>query len=152
MMFLRNAQTLLTKPCTTVRFDIAAGDHAGRDAIDGDAAFGVLHGSDFREHDDGGFGRGVVRRSWQAGIARDGAEIDDTSIMALRHARNDLLHAVERAEQIDVDDAFPFILGNGFKKMAATAVVMTPDACVVDENIDFTEGGNYLRKGTLDVF
>ena len=46
---------------------------------------------------------------------------------------------MERTEQIDVDNAFPFVVGNRFEHVAAAAVVVAPNTCVVDENIDFTE-------------
>ena len=42
-------------------------------------------------------------------------------------------------------------IGNRFEHVAAAAVVMAPNARVVDENVDFAEIRKDLREGALDV-
>ena len=125
---------------------------AGRDGVAADAGVAQFDGLLFGEVDEGGFA-GAVGCAQAAGAeARDGGDVDDAAFLLPRcipritqHMRRAGLRAEERAGEIHIDHALPFLRGvieHGFEG---------GHTCIVHQMIDTAKLRNGLRDASVDL-
>ena len=119
---------------------------ARADAGDGDAVAFDFEPERIGERDERGFGGAVdggVRQAEEAGHRRD---VDDVAGVLFLHDRQHGLHAMERAEEIHVEQRLR--VGNlGLLERRAQA-----DAGIVDEDVDAAKLGERLCDEIVYVF
>jgi hypothetical protein len=106
---------------------------AGRDGVDRDALGRALLGQGLGEAVDAGLGGGVVDLAVLAGLAVDGADVDDAPEAALAHASMHRVSTVEAGAEVGVDDLVPLLVGHLVHGAVAG------DAGVVDQDVDRPE-------------
>src|SRR5690606_17917735 len=103
---------------------------AGGQGVDGDADGGAFQGQGLGETVDTGLGGGVVHLAVLAGLAVEGADVDDAAEAALAHAVDHRAAHVEAGAEVGVDHRLPAVRAHAVKGGVAG------DAGVVDEDVD----------------
>ena len=134
-------RTLATNPCSGRRLDLAARDHSGRNAIDGNALLGVLHRERLCKHDHPGFRRRVVGIAGKPRLPCNRCQVDDAAIPVLQHFRQNGLSDMEYTVHVDVEKPLPFGGIHLLEPLTALHVPMFPDTRVIDKYIDLSERG-----------
>src|SRR5215210_769593 len=93
-----------------------AGDHiglyeSGGDGVYGDPEAGQFLGGRLGEAEQSCFGRRVVSLAYVAGLADEGAHVDDLAPALVRHVRQDCVDRVEGAVEVYLDDLVPVVDG-----------------------------------------
>src|SRR5262245_14255271 len=86
------------------------GDQTGRDAVRGDAAFGVFGGDRLDHADHAGLGRRVIALAGVAGNADHRTDADDAAKAAAHHAAQRRAGEPERRRQIDRNHLVPVLV------------------------------------------
>ena len=119
-----------------------------RHRVDEHAFGGKLLRQRFRQRDQAGLRRAVVRGVRVAFLAGDRRDVDDAAVTLLDHLRHDRAAGQERPDEVDLDDAPPDF-GVEFPGHAVAA----GDAGVVDEDVDAAVriDGRFRRRGDVGL-
>ena len=109
--------------------------------VDADLPRGEFEGGDAAELREGGLGAGVGTRTGAGGFEVAAADEDDAAIDAVLHIRDDLVHQLLMAGEVDHEGAVPIGLRHDVE-----GVVFREDAGVADDDVDTAE----LTHGEVD--
>jgi hypothetical protein len=104
-------------------FQSVGGGVARANVVDENAVFAKLVGEAFDQSDDGGAHRVRMHEVGYGLLGGDGGDRDDTSPPFLLHVGDHGVGKVDRAHEIEVHGAFPFVDGGGEKTVGGRAYV-----------------------------